>query len=112
LTEFDFDVYEAADGMSGLKMVEDVGPDLLIVDFAMPRMNGAELAKRARETHPLLPVVFVTGFADTGAIEAAASTDAIIVRKPFRASELQSAICMAINGSKPSDSADSSSLKL
>jgi hypothetical protein len=50
------------------------------------------MALISRDAHvksiPSVPIVFVSGFADTCAIEAAATTDAIVVRKPFRARSL------------------------
>ena len=38
-------VSEAPDGASGLAALKSGSPDLIMVDFAMPGMNGAELAK-------------------------------------------------------------------
>jgi CheY-like chemotaxis protein len=38
--------------------------DLMITDFSMPRMNGAELAKAARSLRPSLPILLATGFAE------------------------------------------------
>jgi CheY-like chemotaxis protein len=87
---------QAADGHAGLAMVEGIRPDLLLVDFAMPGIDGAEIARQVRERHPRLPIVFVTGYADTVAIEKAVGPGAMIVKKPFRASELQWVIAEAI----------------
>jgi PAS domain S-box-containing protein len=63
-------------------------PDLLLVDFAMPGMNGADLARRARSRHPDLPIVFVTGFAETDQLEDALGPGAPVLRKPFGIDEL------------------------
>ena len=38
--------------------------DLMLIDFAMPGMSGAEVARRAHMTRPALPILFVTGYAD------------------------------------------------
>jgi CheY-like chemotaxis protein len=73
----------AADGMEGLTVLERGAPDVIILDFAMPGMNGAEVASAAAGIRPGVPIVFSTGYSDTTAIEAAAGPDAIVLRKPF-----------------------------
>ena len=42
-------VAEAADGLEALKLTEEHRPDLLIVDVAMPKLNGIEVAARAQK---------------------------------------------------------------
>lgn len=96
LSELGLSPSQADDGPSGLAHLERSRPDLLLVDFAMPGMNGAEVGKKARARYPNLPIVFVTGYADTGAIESAVGEDAVIVRKPFRTFELDAAIAEAV----------------
>lgn len=80
---------EAANGETGLALLESTQPDLLIVDFAMPGMNGAEVARHARARRSDLPIMFASGFSDTAAIVAAVGEDAVLLRKPFRMDELQ-----------------------
>jgi CheY-like chemotaxis protein len=92
LTALGYDVTAAADGPSGLQALGSERPDALIVDFAMPGMNGAEVAKMAREMWPALPVVLASGYADTDAIERAIGKDAKLLRKPFRLDELLDAV--------------------
>ena len=46
-------------------------PDLALLDFAMPGMNGAELARARAQAAPGLPIVFVTGFAESDQLEGA-----------------------------------------
>jgi len=87
-----FDVWEAGDGPSGLVLLKDRRPDVLLVDFAMPGMNGAEVAVAARRLHPDLPILFASGYADTAAIERVLGEDATILRKPFRIDDLQAAL--------------------
>ncbi len=78
---------QADDGISALAALEEEVPDVVLLDFAMPGMNGAELAAEIRRRWPTLPIVFASGFADTGAIEAV-ERDATILRKPFRVTQL------------------------
>jgi signal transduction histidine kinase len=92
LSDLGFSTLEAADGVAGLALLAQSRPALLVADFAMPGLNGARLAQEARALIPGLPVMFVTGYADTDAIEAAVGKTVPILRKPFRPAELQAAI--------------------
>ena len=42
-------VYDAADGVSGLELLDVVQPDVGIIDIGLPSMDGYEVAKRIRE---------------------------------------------------------------
>lgn len=87
---------EAVDGPSGLAALERFEPDILLVDFAMPGMTGAEVARAVRDIRPGLPVIFASGYADTAAIEEAAEGEAMILRKPFRVDELSQLLTRAL----------------
>ncbi|THD71163.1 response regulator [Phenylobacterium sp.] len=76
-------VLEADSGAKALDMLETVCPDLMLFDYAMPIMNGAELARLARVRCPGVPIVFASGYADTDQVEAALGGEATILRKPF-----------------------------
>jgi CheY-like chemotaxis protein len=54
---------------------------LVLLDFAMPGMNGAEVAREIRARRPDLPILFVTGYADAAALTE--TDDDQIIRKPF-----------------------------
>ncbi len=87
LHELGHRVLEAGSGGAALDILQrESGIELLIVDFAMPGMNGAEVARLARARQPHLPVLFVTGFADRGAL--GGIDEATIVGKPFLHNEL------------------------
>ncbi len=94
-----YGVMEAQDGPTGLSVIERERLDLAIVDFAMPGMTGAELAKAARTIRPDLPILFASGYADTDAIHDVAGPGARVLRKPFRVDELQVAVAAALAGS-------------
>jgi DNA-binding NarL/FixJ family response regulator len=55
---------EASDGVEALKKANELRPDLVLMDLAMPRMNGLEAAKVLRNTMPTVPVVLLTLHAD------------------------------------------------
>jgi CheY-like chemotaxis protein len=87
LSELGHEVSAAADGEEALALLEGRRFDLLLLDFAMPGLNGAQVAEAARRLRPDQKLAFVTGYADTAAIQAAAG-DAPILRKPFRSGEV------------------------
>jgi CheY-like chemotaxis protein len=89
-------VIEASDGAACLDRLESTSPDLLLLDFAMPGMNGAEVAANARRRRPDLPIVFASGYSDSVAIESALGPEAVVLRKPFRVAELQAVLAEAL----------------
>jgi CheY-like chemotaxis protein len=78
----------AQDGPEGLLKLQTSTPDLVLLDYAMPLMHGAEVARAARVSHPELPIVFVTGYAESDQLEAALGRDAPVLRKPFTVAQL------------------------
>jgi CheY-like chemotaxis protein len=74
---------EAESGAAALDILDTLRPDVMLFDYAMPLMNGAELAKLARLRWPGVPIVFASGHADTDQVEAAVGGQAMILRKPF-----------------------------
>ena len=83
-----YTVEEAEDGSQGLAKLETFGPDMLLLDYAMPHMNGADVARAARRSHPHLPIIFVTGYAESDQLEAALGGDIPLLRKPFTVAQL------------------------
>ncbi|HEX5006188.1 MAG TPA: response regulator, partial [Hyphomonadaceae bacterium] len=88
LTERGLVPREAEDGETGLEEIERALPDLVLLDYAMPGLTGAQVAKLAKDRHPHLQIIFITGFADTAAIEQSVGRDALLLRKPFRLVDL------------------------
>ena len=95
LESFGYAVLQAADGKAGLAMLDIARPDAMIVDYAMPGMTGAEVAKLAKSRMPDLPILFASGYAETSALSTLTDT-ALVLRKPFRVSELHIAIRRAL----------------
>jgi PAS domain S-box-containing protein len=85
-------VVSAASGRQGLEALRENRPDLALIDYAMPGMNGAEVAQAARELHPDLPIVFVTGYAESEQLEAVLGGNVPVLRKPFTLAELAAAV--------------------
>ncbi|MFO7612824.1 MAG: response regulator [Clostridia bacterium] len=55
-------VFEAADGISALKIAGDVKPDIVLADINMPGMDGLEFASRVREINPSVRIAIITGY--------------------------------------------------
>jgi signal transduction histidine kinase/ActR/RegA family two-component response regulator len=88
LESLGYKVEEAAGGPEALALLERAAPALAILDYAMPELSGAELAARAAELRPDLPVVFASGYAETEALERVLGKDTPILRKPFAVADL------------------------
>lgn len=59
----DFEVVgEAGDGEEAVRMVGQAGPEIVIMDVAMPKMSGIEATKRIKELHPSVAVLALTGY--------------------------------------------------
>jgi signal transduction histidine kinase/CheY-like chemotaxis protein len=92
-----FRVRQAADGVEGLVELEKSRPDLLLVDFLMPRMNGAELIGHARAMYSDIPVLLATGYADMNAVERLIGPQSILA-KPFDLDTLGKAVSAELRG--------------
>ncbi|HLJ19801.1 MAG TPA: response regulator, partial [Stellaceae bacterium] len=79
-------VSAVSSGAAALDALRAAPFDLVIVDFAMPGMNGADTAALVRTEHPELPILFITGRADLPALRSISK--ASVLQKPFVATEL------------------------
>ena len=93
-------VTEAADGDAGLAALARATPDLMVVDYAMPGMNGAEFIGRAREAAGGIPVVLATGYADMAEVGRVLGTQRILI-KPFDISTLATTVRQALVSGAP-----------
>jgi DNA-binding NtrC family response regulator len=92
LSALGYDVIQAQNGKKALEILRKVPVDLAMIDFAMPEMNGAAVAVAASELREGLRLMFVSGYSDTSAIEAAVGSDVTLLKKPFTIDELQAAV--------------------
>lgn len=60
-------VSTALDGQSGLKQLNETLVDVVVLDVKMPGMDGIEVLKHIRKTHPLVEVILLTGHPSVGA---------------------------------------------
>jgi PAS domain S-box-containing protein len=87
LMDLGYQVVEAADGPSGLAAYHEAKPDVVVVDFVMPGMTGADVARTILTERPEQPILFVSGYSETDAVRQAAP-HAPMLSKPFRADAL------------------------
>ncbi|HWH55299.1 MAG TPA: response regulator [Gaiellaceae bacterium] len=84
-------VREAGSGEEGLAVLEEVSPDLVLLDVMMPEVDGWEMLRRLQERHGVgaIPVVMFSGKVDEGAAEEATARGAQgFLGKPFDPQQL------------------------
>jgi signal transduction histidine kinase len=96
LSDLGYKVQEAVDGSAALDVLQNCRPDLLVLDFAMPGTNGADVAAAARRHNENLRILFVSGYSDTAALEKAVGKTALL-HKPFRPAEFAAAVRSALD---------------
>ena len=68
LTDEGFEVISATNGYEALKIIDAESPDLVLLDIWMPGIDGIETLKEIKKSHPILPVIIISGH---GTIETA-----------------------------------------
>jgi two-component system phosphate regulon response regulator PhoB len=100
----DYDVAIAADGEEALMMIDERTPDLLLLDWMLPKVSGIEICRRVRATgvNPNLPIIMLTARGeesdrirglDTGADD--------YVTKPFSTTELMARVRAVLRRIRP-----------
>ncbi len=88
LTELGYAVSEAEDGPKAIATVEAGGITLVVLDYVMPGMDGAEVAREISRLDPDMPIIFSTGHSALRALRTAAGDDVAVLAKPFTLDEL------------------------
>ncbi len=87
----------AADGVSAIAAVTKEDPDVVVIDYKMPAMDGLETARRIREARPTQPIILYTAFADAEVEAAAAAIGvAVCLGKVEGLSALEHEICRLV----------------
>jgi len=92
----------ASSGADALAVAEGPDPiDLLVTDMMMPEMNGDEVARRLRQKHPALRVLYCTGYCDRLFDEKGTMwEDEAFIEKPCSPRGLLEAVSLLLNGNR------------
>ena len=90
-----YQVTQADDGEAGLRELRRAKPHLMITDYLMPGMTGAQLVAAANHEFPGLPMIIDTGYADMEAIDEVIG-DNTVLRKPFQLGQLAATVDQAL----------------
>ncbi len=103
-----YQVYTAGTAEEGLQLFETSRPQLLLIDYKLPAMSGADLLKAARAIDPTIPAIMITGLThQSEAIEAECQRLGTFrfLKKPLKMSEVlqivKEAVCQRISSSQP-----------
>ena len=91
LVELGYRVEQADSGPAALAILAEERPLLVILDYIMPGMDGAETAREIAKLDPELPIIFSTGHSALRALRQAAD-GAPVLEKPFSLAELDELI--------------------
>jgi CheY-like chemotaxis protein len=89
----EFQIFEAADGLEGVRKAEALQPDLILLDLNLPKMHGFAVAEQVRRLAPRARVLFMSQETSPDIVRKALSLGAGgYVHKAFAADDLLSAI--------------------
>lgn len=103
LTSAGFQVTTAPGGPEALEHLEEITPDLIILDMMMPEMTGFDVLEKIRENSrtAAIPVIMLTGTSDKDKIREAIEVGvAYYIVKPFEFHDLVSKVNLAIADSE------------
>ncbi len=93
LEDMGYTVVVARSGREGLEAFHSQKPDLIIVDYVMPQMNGGEVIREIKRTNPKLPVILLSGYTESmGLEEKVPEADCVMKKGSREVSELASAV--------------------
>lgn len=93
-----YQIVTAVSAVEALELLRTGSFHLVISDFMMPGMTGAELLKQARAMHPDMIRIMLTGHADTGAVMGAINEGAVykFILKPWNDDDLRITVALAL----------------
>lgn len=95
----DYDLYEACDGEEALNLSLQIKPDIIILDVAMPKITGCEVAKRLHKSNLKSKIIMLSAKAQKSDIKSGLQAGAnYYITKPFDFNELISVVNKAYTG--------------
>ncbi len=93
-----YEVFAAADGDTGLRLLAEIKPQMMFLDIYMPGWSGLDVIRRVRQTDPEIPVVMITAHENEEIARdllLAGATD--FIKKPWRLPYLKRVVeaCLA-----------------
>lgn len=82
-----------ANGVEGLTRFQQSPADVVIVDRGMPEMNGEEMARQIKSTHPDVPLIMITGLPH---LVKRPDLFSAVLPKPFRPAELMGVVARVV----------------
>lgn len=102
LEELGYQITATTDPEEALKLFESTCFDLLITDYKMPNLDGVELIRRVRQSKRDIPIVLISGFADTlGLTEQGTGSDAVIQKSSNEVTHLIRAVSRLLKKKAP-----------
>ena len=84
-----FEVMTSGRGREGIKMLQERGADLIILDLMLPDINGFSVCEQIRQSHPVVPIIMLTARSqETDKIRGLEAGADDYVTKPFSVGEL------------------------
>lgn len=100
-------VYVKSSGEEALKVIDREPPDIVVLDYRLPRMDGVEVLRRIKETHPEIEVIMLTAHGSVeSAVEAMKLGAFDYINKPVDLEELRLVIAKALQSMRQSHELD------
>ncbi|HJU17148.1 MAG TPA: response regulator [Stellaceae bacterium] len=104
LTDAGYNVVSAINGRQGLARLSKARPDVVLLDFMMPLVNGPAMlrAMAADPAYRTIPVIMMSSL-DEETVRRECDRFAAFLRKPFRASAVRDAVARVLDNNRGSD---------
>jgi DNA-binding NtrC family response regulator len=101
LSELGYSVETAASGAEAIRRLPEISPDLVLLDYQMPEMNGIEVLNRLHKSQANLPVIIITAHGTIDrAVEAMKAGADDFIPKPFDPEHLAVVVKKALERSR------------